>query len=100
MKMTKNRKQAVDGIDRANNYSIEEALGLVKEKTFTKYDETVDIAVNLGVDPRKSEQMIRGSVLLPHGTGKTVRVLVFAKGEKEKEAEEAGADCTCVEVGF
>lgn len=72
--------------------SLEDALKLVKESSYTKFDETVDLAVNLGVDPRKSEQMVRGTVVLPHGIGKKVRVLVFAKGEKEKEALDAGAD--------
>jgi large subunit ribosomal protein L1 len=73
-------------------YPLEEALQVVKESIYTKFDETVEMAFNLGVDPRKSDQMVRGTVVLPHGTGKTVRVLVFAKGEKEKEAREAGAD--------
>ncbi len=73
-------------------FSLEDALKLVKESSYTKFDETVDLAVNLGVDPRKSEQMVRGTVVLPHGIGKKVRVLVFAKGEKEKEASDAGAD--------
>jgi large subunit ribosomal protein L1 len=73
-------------------FSLEDALKLVKESSYTKFDETVDLAVNLGVDPRKSEQMVRGTVVLPHGIGKKVRVLVFAKGEKEKEALDAGAD--------
>jgi large subunit ribosomal protein L1 len=79
-------------IDPNKEYSLEEALVLVKENVFTKFDETVDLALNLGVDPRKSDQMVRGTVVLPHGTGKTVKVLVFAKGEKEKEARDAGAD--------
>lgn len=73
-------------------YLLEEAIKKVKELSFAKFDETVDLAFNLGVDPRKSEQMVRGTVVLPHGTGKTLRVLVFAKGEKEKEARDAGAD--------
>jgi large subunit ribosomal protein L1 len=67
-------------------------LKLIKELSYAKFDETVDIAFNLGVDPKKSDQMVRGTVVLPHGTGKKVRVLVFAKGEKEKEASDAGAD--------
>ena len=75
-----------------NEYVLEEALAVVKDSVYTKFDETVDMAINLGVDPRKSDQMVRGTVVLPHGTGKTVRVLVFAKGEKEKEARDAGAD--------
>ncbi|HTN44161.1 MAG TPA: 50S ribosomal protein L1 [Nitrospiria bacterium] len=73
-------------------YTIPEAMQIVKKAAFAKFDETVDLAVQLGVDPKHSDQMVRGSVLLPHGTGKTVRVAVFAKGDKEKEAREAGAD--------
>ncbi|HEY5648353.1 MAG TPA: 50S ribosomal protein L1 [Nitrospiria bacterium] len=73
-------------------YSVSEAIKVVKEAAFAKFDESVDLAVQLGVDPKYSDQMVRGSVLLPHGTGKTVRVAVFAKGDKEKEAREAGAD--------
>jgi large subunit ribosomal protein L1 len=73
-------------------YSLKEALALVKETNFAKFDESVDMAARLGVDPKHSDQMVRGSVVLPHGTGKKIRVLVFAKGEKEKEAREAGAD--------
>ncbi len=73
-------------------YSVEEALGLIKKLKYTKFDETVDLAIRLGVDPKHSDQMVRGSVVLPHGTGKKVRIAVFAKGEKEKEAKEAGAD--------
>ena len=79
-------------IETNNEYVLEEALAVVKDSVYTKFDETVDMAINLGVDPRKSDQMVRGTVVLPHGTGKTVRVLVFAKGEKEKEARDAGAD--------
>jgi large subunit ribosomal protein L1 len=79
-------------LDLTKEYSIEEAVSLVKESAFAKFDETVDISINLGVDPRKSDQMVRGTVVLPYGTGKPVRVLVFAKGEKEREATEAGAD--------
>ena len=79
-------------VDVNKEYALEEALQVVKESIYTKFDETVDMAFNLGVDPRKSDQMVRGTVVLPHGTGKTVSVLVFAKGEKEKEATEAGAD--------
>jgi large subunit ribosomal protein L1 len=79
-------------VDANKEYSVEEALSLVRDNTIAKFDETIDMAINLGVDPKKSEQMVRGTVVLPYGTGKTVRVLVFAKGEKEKEAREAGAD--------
>lgn len=73
-------------------YTLEEALGLIKQTHYAKFDESVDLAVRLGVDPKHSDQMVRGSVVLPHGTGKKVRILVFAKGEKEKEATAAGAD--------
>ncbi|MBI5188694.1 MAG: 50S ribosomal protein L1 [Nitrospirae bacterium] len=79
-------------IERGKEYTLEEAIGLVKESSYAKFDETVDLAVNLGIDPRKSDQMVRGTVVLPYGTGKSVKVLVFAKGEKEKEAIDAGAD--------
>lgn len=74
------------------NYEFRDAVGLVKQIAFAKFDESVDLAIRLGVDPKHSEQMVRGSVVLPHGTGKKVKVLVFAKGEKEKEATDAGAD--------
>ncbi len=73
-------------------YKIEEAVDLLKQTHYAKFDESVDLAFRLGVDPKHSDQMVRGSVVLPHGTGKKVRILVFAKGEKEKEAVEAGAD--------
>ena len=90
--MGKKYEEAKNKIERLNEYSLEDAIKLLREASYSKFDETVDLAVNLGVDPKKSDQMVRGSVLLPHGTGKKVRVLVFAKGEKEKEAEAAGAD--------
>lgn len=79
-------------VEKNKLYSVEEAVGLAKKTARTKFDETVDLAVNLGVDPKQADQMVRGTVVLPHGTGKTVKVLVFAKGEKDKEAREAGAD--------
>ena len=85
-------QEARGRFDRTNRYTFEEGLGLALESSFAKFDESVDVAVCLGVDPRKSDQMVRGTVVLPNGTGKEVRVLVFAKGEKEKEATEAGAD--------
>ncbi|HDG68230.1 MAG TPA: 50S ribosomal protein L1, partial [candidate division Zixibacteria bacterium] len=78
--------------DRLKPYPLREALELVKKMAYAKFDETVDMAIRLNVDPRHADQMVRGTVVLPHGTGKTVRVLVFAKGDKAKEAEEAGAD--------
>jgi large subunit ribosomal protein L1 len=79
-------------LDLQKEYTLEEAINILKENSFTKFNETVEMAINLGIDPRKSDQVVRNSVVLPHGTGKEVRVLVFAKGEKEKEAREAGAD--------
>jgi len=88
----KNLKQAKTKIDRNQVYSLDTALAMVKEASFTKFDETVDIAIRLGVDPRKADQMVRGAVVLPNGLGKTIRVLVFAKGEKATEAKNAGAD--------
>ena len=79
-------------VDREKRYPMDEALGILSEMKRAKFDETVEIALRLGVDPRHADQMVRGSVVLPHGLGKQVKVLVFAKGQKEKEAEEAGAD--------
>lgn len=84
--------EAREKVDRTREYPLSEALDTVKGLSYAGFDESVDLAVNLGVDPKKSDQMVRGTVVLPHGTGKKVRVLVFAKGEKEKEALEAGAD--------
>ncbi|SDC48794.1 50S ribosomal protein L1 [Shouchella lonarensis] len=91
-KKGKKYADAVKLIDRDRVYQAEEALELVKKTAVAKFDETVEVAVRLGVDPKKADQQIRGAVVLPHGTGKTQRVLVFAKGEKAKEAEAAGAD--------
>ena len=79
-------------IDSSKQYDPEEAISLVKQTAKAKFDETIEISVRLGVDPRHADQQVRGAVVLPHGTGKTVRVLVFAKGDKAKEAEAAGAD--------
>ncbi|MDY0323796.1 MAG: 50S ribosomal protein L1 [Candidatus Carbobacillus sp.] len=84
--------EALKKIDRTKAYTPDEALQLVKETSTTKFDATVEVAVRLGVDVRKADQQVRGAVVLPRGTGKTVRVIVFAKGEKAKEAEAAGAD--------
>lgn len=92
MKRTKNIKKAYEGIDREKRYSLEEAVGILQGAKFAKFDESVEVAMRLGVDPKRADQMVRGTVSLPHGTGKTVRVLVFAQGEKEAEAKEAGAD--------
>jgi large subunit ribosomal protein L1 len=88
----KNYKNAVAGLDRRKMYDLTEAIEVLLQAKFAKFDESVDIAVRLGVDPRHADQMVRSSVILPNGTGKTARVLVFAKGEKEKEALNAGAD--------
>jgi large subunit ribosomal protein L1 len=84
--------EAKKKVDRTKRYPFEEALDLLPQVSYTKFDETVEVALRLGVDPRHSDQIVRGSVVLPNGLGKTVRVLVFAKGQKEKEALEAGAD--------
>jgi len=84
--------EAMKKIDRDRKYDLQEGIALLKEVSYAKFDETFDMAIRLGVDPKKAEQMVRGSVTLPHGTGKTATVLVFAKGEKEKEARDAGAD--------
>ncbi|MEE8214904.1 MAG: 50S ribosomal protein L1, partial [Alphaproteobacteria bacterium] len=85
-------KKAIDGIDREADYALGEAVKMVKERATTKFDETVEMSINLNVDPRHADQMVRGVISLPHGTGKSVRVAVFAKGDKVKEAEDAGAD--------
>lgn len=92
MKRGKKYEDAVKKIDRSKLYEPGEALSLVKEIAVAKFDETVEAHVKLGVDPRHADQQVRGTVSLPHGTGKTLKVLVFAKGEKQKEAEAAGAD--------
>lgn len=91
-KSTKNQRAVRDKYDRDKLYSIQEASALVKEITFTKFDASVDLDINLGVDPRKPDQMVRGTVALPHGTGKQVRVLVLCGPDKEQEAKDAGAD--------
>ena len=89
----KKYKESIQKVDRQKRYTdVKEAMQLVKDITTTKFDASVDVAVKLGVDPRHADQMVRGAVVLPHGIGKTVRVVVFASGEKEKEAREAGAD--------
>ena len=92
--MAKNKRYqtAAESVDRDKLYTLDEAVGLLKEGPSPKFDESVDLAINLGVDPRHADQMVRGAMVLPHGIGKDTRVLVFAKGEKEKEAQEAGAD--------
>jgi len=91
-KMTKNRKIALEKIEQEKLYKLSEAAGLMKDISFTKFDASVDINVRLGIDPRKSNQMVRGVVTLPHGTGKETKVLVLCTPDKEDEAKEAGAD--------
>lgn len=91
-KRGKNFRAALELVDPTKSYEIKEAISILKEASKSKFDETVEIAFRLGVDPKKAEENIRGAVVLPHGTGKTQRVLVFAKGDKIKEAEAAGAD--------
>ena len=91
-KIAKKRAKALEGVDQSKRYTVEEACKLVKTKAYAKFDETVDIAVRLGVNPKHADQMVRGAIVLPHGTGQAVKVLVFAKGEKENQAKAAGAD--------
>lgn len=91
-RMTKKMKAALAKIEKNKNYTLDEAAKLVKETSIAKFDASVDLAVRLGVDPRKANQMVRGVVTLPHGTGKTVRVLALVPADKEAEAKEAGAD--------
>lgn len=95
-RVSKKRKEALAKFDKSKAYSLTEAVEIVKQITYTKFDASVDLNVRLGVDPRKANQMVRGSVTLPHGTGKTVRVLVLCSPDKNQEALEAGADF----VGF
>jgi large subunit ribosomal protein L1 len=90
-------RTAVAKVDRNRQYPISEAVALVKGASFAKFDETVDVAVNLGVDPRHADQVVRGTVVLPHGTGKSVRVLVITQGDRVREAEAAGADFVGIE---
>ena len=91
-KLSKNQKTLQERLERGKAYPVVEAFGLVKELATAKFQESVDVSVNLGVDPKKSDQAVRGSTVLPHGTGKTVRVAVFAQGENADAAKEAGAD--------
>ncbi|MBN2226455.1 MAG: 50S ribosomal protein L1 [candidate division Zixibacteria bacterium] len=92
MKHSKRYHVYHEKVDRAKTYLLDEALQFIKEHSSVKFDETVEVAVRLGVDPKQADQMVRGTVVLPHGTGKKVRVLVFAVGDKEQEAKTAGAD--------
>lgn len=90
--MSKKYKKSLSLIDQQKKYSVDEAFTILDKMEKAKFDETVDVAIRLGVDPKQSDQMVRGAISLPHGLGKTVRVIVFAKGEKEKEARDAGAN--------
>ncbi len=90
--ISKRMKKAVEGIDRSKAYPLDEAVKLVKARATAKFDETVEVAINLGVDPKHADQMVRGVVSLPNGTGRSARVAVFAKGAKADEARAAGAD--------
>jgi large subunit ribosomal protein L1 len=92
VKLTKNQKAAADVIDREKFYALDEAVEIIKTHAKSKFDETIEIAMNLGVDPRHSDQMVRGVIQLPNGKGKSVRVAVFARGDKAEEATKAGAD--------
>ncbi len=90
--MAKKYKAAVEKFDRMKRYKIDDAMKIVKETATKKFDETVDAAINLGVDPKHADQVVRGAVVLPHGMGKSVKIAVFAKGDKARDAQEAGAD--------
>ncbi len=90
-------RAAAEKVDRAREHTVEEAVGVVKRAAFAKFDETVDVAVRLGVDPRHADQVVRGTVVLPHGTGKPVRVLVITQGDRVRDAEAAGADFVGIE---
>ncbi|MCK5485872.1 MAG: 50S ribosomal protein L1, partial [Desulfobacterales bacterium] len=90
MKAGKRYSAAAEKVDRLKAYDFETAIGIIKETAAAKFDETIECAVRLGVDPRKSDQMVRGATVLPHGLGKVEKVLAFAKGEKDKEARDAG----------
>jgi len=90
--VSKKYKAASEKIDRTKRYKLDEAMGLVKQTATKKFDETVDAAINLGVDPKHADQVVRGAVVLPHGMGKAVKLAVFAKGDKAREAQEQGAD--------
>ena len=92
MEAGRKRKASIEGVDREKRHTVQEACALVKGVAFAKFDESVDVAVRLGVNPKHADQMVRGAIVLPHGTGKTNRVLVFAKGDKAAEATAAGAD--------
>ncbi len=92
MKLTKKRKEALAGFDNAETYPLADAVDVIKKVSYTKFDASIDLDIRLGVDPRKANQMVRGSVALPHGTGKSIKVLVLCTPDKEEEAKAAGAD--------
>ncbi|MCS5641502.1 MAG: 50S ribosomal protein L1, partial [Candidatus Marinimicrobia bacterium] len=92
MGISKNRKAANEKLDQMKEYSVEDAVKMIKDLKFTKFDESIDLAINLGVDPRHADQNIRVTTTLPYGTGKNIKVLVVTQGPKEKEAQDAGAD--------
>ncbi|MDP2961001.1 MAG: 50S ribosomal protein L1, partial [candidate division Zixibacteria bacterium] len=92
MKRSKKYRKATEQLDSSKEYALNEGIKFVKENAFAKFDESIELSIRLGVDPKYSDQIVRGNVVLPFGTGKKVRVLVLTKGEKEKEAKEAGAD--------
>ncbi len=92
MALSKRNKKNIEGIDATKSYTVEEAVKLVKARATAKFDETIELAINLGVDPRHADQMVRGVSSLPNGTGRKLRVAVFAKGAKAEEAKKAGAD--------
>ena len=96
-KVTKKRKAAFEAYDKNGQHALEEAIGIVKKIASAKFDETVEVHIKLGIDPRKSDQTVRGTTVLPHGTGKTPRVIVFTKGDKIRSAEAAGADAAGAE---
>ncbi|NVK31155.1 MAG: 50S ribosomal protein L1 [Gammaproteobacteria bacterium] len=96
-KLTKRQKAMAEKVDRNKVYNVADALSILKEFASTKFEESVDVSVNLGVDPRKSDQVVRGSTVMPNGTGKTVRVAVFAQGDAAEKAKEAGADVVGME---
>src|SRR6201994_2965531 len=99
-KISKRFKKATDGVDANKSYTVEEAVKLVKARATAKFDETIELSINLGVDPRHADQMVRGVVALPNGTGRSLRVAVFAKGAKAEEAKKAGADIVGAEDLF
>src|SRR5262245_3309321 len=91
-KIGKKRKESLKAVDLAKRYALKDAVKLVKTNARAKFDETIDIVINLGVDPKQSDQNVRGMVAMPHGTGKSIRVAVFARGERAAEAQKAGAE--------